>query len=291
MKTLSQALQESRKLLEMHRVSRPRQAAEEILATVLRLTRVELYLQFDRPVQGKEWRHCHSLLKRRIEGEPLEYISKFIDFFRCTIEVTPEALIPRQETEILLHKACSVIKTLEKRPLVAWDICTGTGCLGLGLKRFFPGIDITLSDISKECLSLAHRNAQRNNLNIHLAEGNLLAPFEGKKADIILCNPPYISNEEYETLEKSVRCFEPKLALVGGPTGLEYYAYFAKHLPNYLNDGAWVFFEIGTRQGEAILELFDTPNYDRRTLSKDWAGHDRFLFLRYTTKERPCSAQ
>lgn len=111
-----------------------------------------------------------------------------------------------------------------------------------------------------------------------------------QKADIILCNPPYISEEEYWELDRGVRDFEPQMALVGGVKGTEFYERLADELPSYLNEGAWVFLEIGYNQGADLMKVFRAPCWIERHLSKDWAGHDRFLFMRYK-KEGLCSEQ
>lgn len=178
--TLRQVLLLSKTLLEEHNVREPRQTAESILAEVLNLTRVELYLYFDRPILNKEWRSCQELLKRKIAGEPIEHLMRVIDFFKCRIEVTPKALIPRQETEILIQKACDFIRDFPKRDLVAWDLCCGTGCLGLGLKKFFPYIQVALSDLSDECVRLSLKNAASNGLDVEVLQGDLLKPFATK---------------------------------------------------------------------------------------------------------------
>ncbi|MEX0962237.1 MAG: peptide chain release factor N(5)-glutamine methyltransferase [Simkaniaceae bacterium] len=288
MRTLGHLLHFSKRILEKNEVRRSRQTAEEILSGVFHLPRVELYLYFDRPVLSAEWQLCQKLLDRKISGEPLEHLLKVIHFFHCKIEVDSQALIPRQETEIMLQKVCSLISKLKSLEIKAWDLCTGTGCLGLALKCRFPSIDVTLSDLSPHCTALARRNAERNSLTVSILEGDLLEPFEGQKADIILCNPPYISDADYQKLDRSVFDFEPKMALVGGVTGLEFYEKLASDLPSFLNEGAFIFLEIGYDQGEALLELFSAACWSEKDLSKDWSGHDRFLFMRFT-KDLPCS--
>ena len=281
MRTLEQLLRYSRKRLEEKRIERSRQVAEEIISEALRLPRLALYLNFDRPIEVGEMRLCLRLLERKVRGEPLGYLYRQIEFFHCRLEINSSALIPRQETEILLQNICAM---LEKRDLVekeAWDLCCGSGCLGLGLKKRFPHLNVTLSDISKECVELTEKNAQKNRLVINCLQGDLLAPFAEKKAHFVIANPPYVSEEEFASLKPSVRNFEPQAALVSGPTGLEFYQRLERELPAYLHDGAHLFFEIGATQGEALLKLFSKPHYKETKIGKDWAGQDRFFFAKY----------
>ena len=285
MRTIEQLLRYSRKRLEEKQIERSRQVAEDIISEALRLPRLELYLNFDQTIDSAELRICMRLLERKMNGEPLGYLYRFIDFFQCRLEINSHALIPRQETEILLQNICSELRAHDLVGKEAWDICSGSGCLGLGLKKSFPHLNVTLSDISYECVELGKKNAERNHLEVNCYQGDLLAPFEGKKAHIIISNPPYITEEEYTSLQPSVRDFEPKGALVSGPTGLEFYKHLAEYLPAHLHDGALLFFEIGDTQGEALLELFSAIHYKETKIGKDWAGRDRFFYAKY---EAPC---
>lgn len=281
MKTIGEIIKLSAQFLEERGIKRARREVEEILAHVLQKKRIDLYMHFELPMQERELEMLRSHLKRRAKNEPVAYILGEIPFFHCSILTTSSALIPRQETEILLSK---VSEKLEKQNLegkIAWDICTGSGCLGIGLKKKFPVLEISLSDLSADALELAKKNAERNGVAASFYQGDLLKPFTGKKADFILCNPPYVREEEYAALDASVRDFEPRLALVGGSSGLEFYARLAKELPAHLNPHAQLFLEIGTGQGEQVLALFQESCWKEKRIEKDWAGHDRFFFLEF----------
>jgi release factor glutamine methyltransferase len=281
MKTLGEVLLLSAGYLKERSVLSPRLSAEELLAFVLKLKRLDLYMLFDRPLDENELTTYRALLKRRAGGEPVEYITGEVEFASCHFEITPACIIPRQETEILFHDALIEIKKMEKKSLVAWDVCCGSGCLGIALKKKMAEIEVTLSDISDEALALARKNSEKNGVDLSFLKGDLLAPFEGKRADIVFCNPPYITEGEFPDLSREVRDFEPKRALVSGPTGLEFYQRLSRDLPRYLNPGAKVFFELGTGQGSALLELFSAPCWTRKNVKKDWADHDRFFFLEF----------
>lgn len=269
MKTIGEVLKLSSAFLEERGVARPRRISEELLSHVLGLKRMELYLQFDRPVVEKELDAIRNGLKKCGKGEPLEYVIGEVEFFGCKIAVDRRVLIPRPETEILVELAA---KRIERG--VLWDLCTGSGCIGIALKKARPELSVALSDIAPEALLLAATNAKRNDVEVEIVQGDLLAPFRGRKADVIVCNPPYVSEKEYGELDPSVREFEPKLALVGGERGTEVYERLKKELPAYLNPGAQVFFEIGAKQGEALKKLFPEGE-----LHADWAGHPRFFVL------------
>lgn len=251
------------------KIPRSKRIAEEIIAHVLKMKRLDLYLQFDQPVIESELIQIRAMLKRCVKHEPLEYVIGHLDFFGCQICVDSRVLIPRPETEILVEKIAEVAKqgTL-------WDLCCGSGCIGIALKKANPDLQVTLSDISKEALCVARENAKNNGVEVSILQGDFLEPFEGSRADFIVCNPPYVTEEEYEQLDRSVRDFEPKLALVGG---LTFYERLAKNLNLYLNPGGKIFLEIGSTQKEALMQIFPEAK-----IEPDWAGLPRFLVLDFS---------
>lgn len=268
MKTIVEVIQLSSTYLKMDRA---RRIAEELLSHILGLKRMELYLQFDRPVVESELEKMRELLKRVAKGEPVEYVTGVVDFLGCNIKVDKRVLIPRQETEILVDL---VLKRIGDG--VLWDVCTGSGCIGIAIKKARPDLTVVLSDISKSALEVARENARLNEVEVEILEGDLLQPFKGRKADYLICNPPYISKNEYTNLDPSVRDFEPVQALVGGEEGTEYYQRLNLELDPYLNPKGQVFLEIGAGQEKALKELFVNRPHE---VLKDWAGHPRFFFL------------
>lgn len=282
MKTLIDVLKLASQYLVERGESRGRRQAEELLAHVLKISRLDLYLQFDRPLEERELAAYREYIKRKALGEPLEYILGEVNFYGCSLQVDRSVLIPRPETELLLDRLCVWLQKKERKELVAWDICCGSGSLGIGLKRKFPEIAVTLSDISSEALSVARANGVRNSVDLTFLEGDLLAPFVGQKANLIVCNPPYVSLQEWEELDKGVRLFEPKQALVAsGERGEEFYERLARELPLHLHPGARVFLEIGSTQGDLVREIFSASGWVGQELQQDLAGHDRFFFLEW----------
>ena len=137
---------------------------------------------------------------------------------------------------------------------------------------------MVLSDFSKKALKVAAENVQKNGVGVELIHGDLCDPFQGRKTDILFCNPPYISPKEYLTLDRSVKDFEPKEALIAEENGYAFYKRLSRELPPYLNPQAKLYFEIGTGQGNLLLELFSGPMWKNVRVEKDWAGHERLLF-------------
>jgi len=282
-RTIAEVLTLATQFLADHHIERSRRCAEDLLSFVLKMKRLDLYMQFDRPLVEMEMAEMRSFLKRSVAGEPTAYILGEIDFMGCCIQVTPDVLIPRQETEILVDMALKKIKeTLERTGRsdgVCWDLCTGSGCIGLGVKLGYPKLTVVLSDICPKALRMAELNSINNHLQVECRLGDLLQPFLNEKADFVFCNPPYVSINEFDSLEKSVRNFEPSLALLGGCNGTDFYERLSVELPNHLNQGAQVFFEIGHAQAAAIQEIFSKPPWREGRIFKDWSGHDRFFFL------------
>ncbi len=269
MKTLGEVLTLSAEFLQKRGIDRPRRQVEELLSCVLKLPRIELYMQYDRPMVELELNQLRDAIKRRAEGEPWQYIVGEVEFLGCRIQVNKNVLIPRQETEILADR---ILKELPTEPVEIWDVCTGSGCIGVALKKKRPDCKVVLSDISEEALSVARENTK----DIEILQGDLLKPFQGRKADLIVCNPPYIFESDYSRLDKEVREWEPKIALVGG---LEFYKRLAEELPGYLRPGAKVYFEMGTGMGEQVNNLFQGPFWKKKEVLQDWSSHDRYLVL------------
>lgn len=279
MKTLLEVLKLSTAFLQQRGIQQPRRQAEEIITDALGLDRLQLYLQHDRPLVEKELENCRSFLARRAQGEPAQYIRGKVEFLDCEIIVNPSVLIPRQETEILADKIVKEISQGDYSGKVLWDICCGSGCIGIAIKKKLPDLNVVLSDVSGSAIEVARENAQINQVEVSIRQGDLLTPFAAAKAHFVVCNPPYIAENEYSMLDSEVRNYEPRLALVGGLTGIEFYKRLARELPPHLEPHAKIWFEIGKGQGDAIKELFLNPPWNSCRVEQDWACIDRFFFL------------
>ncbi len=277
--SIREILDEITQAFHQKEIKAPKRQAEELLCDLFSYSRLELYSQLDQPFPEEMHVVCQAWVQRRLKGEPLAYICGKVHFYECEFNVTPAVLIPRQETEILVDQIVHVLQQQDLTHQVLWDVCCGSGCIGIALKKKFPALSVYLADQSAEALAVAAANARANEVEVTCLQGDLLAPFQGKKAHFIVCNPPYISEAEYDTLEKEVKDYEPYLALVGGPTGLEFYERLAHDLPAHLHAGGNVWLEIGYQQGEALQEIFSSAFWKRRLVENDWAGHSRFFFL------------
>lgn len=285
MKTIQEVIILATEYLFTKKVAAPRRNAEDLLAFVLKCKKIDLYLQFDRPLQEEELALFREYIKRCAKQEPFAYIVEEVEFFGVQLCVSPAVLIPRQETEILASKVAECIEAKGingKQPAaqecVLWDLCCGSGALGLSLKKKFPFLEVVLSDLSKEAVEVARRNALRNQLQVTIYQGDLFSPFHGKKADFILCNPPYVSTDEWEELDASVKHFEPKMALDGGVDGLAFYRRLKEGV-SFLNPRGVLYLEIGHQQGDSVSQIFSSEVHVKKKLEKDWSGRDRFFYL------------
>ena len=220
-----------------------------------------------------------SLLERRKRGEPLQQIIGYVEFLNCIIEINRDVLVPRQETELLTDFVIEKIKKTSYQNKILVDLCTGSGCIAIALKKALPLLNVLAIDISEKALDIAKKNALKNKVVVEFLQGDFLEPLEGQRVDFIVSNPPYISEEEYHTLDDSVRLFEPKVALVGGASGLQFYEKMAALLPLYLNPRSSVFLEIGASQGKSVQSLFAHAPWRNGVVHKDFASHDRFFSL------------
>jgi release factor glutamine methyltransferase len=279
MKLVREVVLEITDIFSAHDIRDSKRQAEELLCDLFNCSRLDLYHDRNRSLSDKEWTTCQYWIQCRLRGEPLAYLSGNVQFYGCFIEVNPAVLIPRLETEILVDKVVSSLKKQDLCGKILWDLCCGSGCIGIALKKTFPTLSIYLSDYSEGASILAARNAVANGVNVTCLRGDFLAPFKGSKAHYIVCNPPYISEDEYVMLDKEVKDYEPRLALIGGKTGLEFYQRLAKELPPYLYPHAQVWLEIGYQQGRDVQKIFQTTPWKNQRLENDWADHNRFFFL------------
>ncbi len=225
-------------------VPQARLDAELLLAKVLGIKRLDLYLQFDRPLSGPELDGYRKLVRRRGLREPLQHIIGDVEFREITLKVDGRSLIPRQETELLLELVKRFLPKVTKPRLV--DIGVGSGAILLSILREHPHCEVSGSDVDVQCLDLTRENALVNNLPIPaLFHGHLFDAFPANSLwNMIVSNPPYIGENELASLEPEVRNFDPRTALIGGPEGWE--------LPSELLRSAWGHLE---PEGILILEI------------------------------------
>lgn len=249
--------------------------ARYLVCDALELTPGDLQIDPEREINPGQLKRLVFYLERRCKREPLQYIHGEVEFFGCRLKVNRHVLIPRPETEQLVELLAAQFKSGE-----VWDLCCGSGAIGIALKKANPELAMTLSDVSRFAVDIARENAAQNDVNCQFSEGDLFEPFTGRRADVIVSNPPYVTIKEFNTLQPEVRNFEPKEALVAGVDGLDFYRRFARHGKKYLNPGGRLILEIGFNQGQSIMALFEDEGWDVLELRKDWSGRDRFFFCR-----------
>lgn len=269
--------------LESKSVSEARVASELLAARLLHVGRGFLSSELEKDVPERCLEAMRRALARLAKGEPVQYVLGEWDFRSLTLTCDARALIPRPETEELVTRVLAHLRrqVFETPPLVV-DVGTGTGAIILSLAKEFNAPAIFLgTDISEEAIALAKSNAERCHLSdrVKFAVADGLDDFdEPQSVDVIVSNPPYIERAVWETLEAKVRDFEPRLALDGGVSGLDFYERYLSDAINLLKPGGAVFFEIGENQGESIRQLMFGCGFDKITIEKDFAGHDRYAF-------------
>jgi release factor glutamine methyltransferase len=262
-------------------VDAPRLSAELLLSHVLGLKRIELYTQYNRIVAQEQLTKLRGLVKRSGEHEPVAYLVGRTEFYSIEFEVTPDCLIPRPETELLVQRS---IELLRKRtgPQSVCDLCTGCGIIAVAIAKNVPDAKVIATDISEPALAVAARNVEKHKLleRIELRRGDLFEPLVPQLDlfDLIACNPPYVSAAEYEALEKNVKDYEPRLALYGGREGLDVYRRIVEKVGQFLKPDGVLLLEIGYQQGPAVRQLLEqTGVFAQIRIDKDLQGHDRVV--------------
>jgi release factor glutamine methyltransferase len=252
----------------------PRLDAELLLAATLGLDRVGLYVNFERPLQAGELAAYRERVRRRAGREPLAYILGQTEFWSLPLKVTPDVLIPRPETELLVEEA---LPRLSGRQQVL-DVGTGSGALAIALAHERQELTVTAIDISPAALAVAADNARSNGVaeRIRFVQHDLgqlpPGPF-----DLIVANPPYIPSRELATLMPEVRDFEPQLALDGGVDGLDAYRALARQAGAILTAAGWLLVEVGSGQAAAVKELFAGAGLTESFAARDLAGIERVV--------------
>ena len=283
--TVFEILNWSAHYLKDHRVENPRLNAELLLAHTLSLSREGLYVRLQNLIRKEEKETVEGLIKRRISGEPLQYILGHQEFWSIDFQVDSRALIPRPETELLVEQALLILSENPfNRPPFVLEIGTGSGAVAIALAKEAKDIFMVASDISRDALRLAKENAASSGFlhQLKFVNGNLFDPFrllrEREPFDLILSNPPYIPFPEIEGLDKEVRDYEPIIALDGGEDGLTFYRDIISQAPLYLKKGGWLLLEIGQAQGGKVSELIDKRgDFSMPQLLKDLSGLERMV--------------
>ncbi len=260
---------------------------ELLLAHVLGLKRLDLYLQFDRPLTPQERGAFRTLFERRLKHEPLQYILGETEFMGLQLSLDRSVLIPRPETELLVERALEVLNSRPTRPAEILEIGTGSGNIAVALGVLAPHSMIVSFDISAEALRIAAGNVARHHLsNVTLLEGDVYNEFlPGRTFDLIVSNPPYVARDEFLRLEPEVREFEPTDAVTDKGNGLSMIARIAELAPYRLKPGGVLLMEIGFGQSAAVQQLLTVSGLVDIELFSDFARIPRVAQARKVDQE------
>ena len=255
----------------------PEIEARTLLSTILNIDPLKIHSEPGKDVDDIECKKYMNAIERRVCGEPLAYITKFKEFFSRDFLVNPNVLIPRPETELLVEEAIKVIKT-SKEPKIL-DLGTGSGCIAITLNCETKVKELYASDVSYSALLTAKKNSALNigRTNINFINSNLLDCFKSASFNIIISNPPYISEQDFINLEKDIQEFEPKSSLVSSQGGLYHIKRIVEDSKRLLHIGGWCVLEIGFNQSSEVTKIFKENKYSCIEIVKDLNGIERVV--------------
>jgi len=276
-------------------VDSPRLTAEILLCHALNIRRLDLYLQFDRPLNQSELATYKALIRRRARKEPVAYITGVKGFWDSQFFVTPDVLIPRPDTETLVEVALALIEQRRgggAKTIKVLELGTGSGAIIISLARLNPDLLFYATDISPEAVMVARKNyahvaaSQKSLDNLFFLAGSWFSPISPAiRFDLIVSNPPYIPTGDIQTLQQEICEHEPLLALDGGAEGISCLKEIMQSAPDYLEPDGVLLMEMGSDQKQRMQELaLMISQYEPPEFIKDYAGHDRLVCLRKKIK-------
>ncbi len=286
--TVQRLLAWTREHFQRNRIESPRLCAEILLAHALQCERIRLYTRFEEVPGEEALTRFRALVREAAAGRPIAYLIGTKEFFSLPFEVTPDVLIPRPETEILVERTIDLVR--KSAPLVRsiLDLGTGSGCIAVSLARHLPEVRLSASDVSPPALELARRNAKRHGVaeRIEWRAGDLFAPWRDGESgaptmfDAIVSNPPYVATAPGTPLAQDVRAFEPHVALFAGPDGLDLIRRIAAEAPAHVAPGGHLLMELAFDQAPAVRGLLAGNGWRDIVGYRDAAGHERVIHAR-----------
>ncbi|MEQ1825692.1 MAG: peptide chain release factor N(5)-glutamine methyltransferase [Pirellula sp.] len=280
--TILRLLQWTTEHLKKHGSTSPRLDAEVLLAHARGCQRIALYTAFDEEPDETVRAKFRDLIKRRATGEPVAYLVGKKEFYSLEFLVSNECLIPRAETEHLviecLDRAKKQLAADASKPINIVDVCTGSGCVAVSLAKHLPQSVVTAIDLSPTAIAMANSNVERHHLNerISVLQSDLLTAIEDSRFDFVVSNPPYVSESEFNALDKSVREYEPRMALVSGPTGTEIIERLIEQSIHKMVDRGWFLCELSPMIADRVEQLLKASSrWSNIAIVKDLAGLKR----------------
>lgn len=280
--TVLEAIQKGREFLEKKGVESARLEAELLLGHVLKLPRLQLYLQFERVLTEAETGELRELVRRRGTREPLQHILGTACFCGLDLKVSRDVLVPRPETEILAELGWKFLNSLE-RPAAFLDFGTGSGCIAIAVAHFANTARGVALDRSPTALEIARANARERGVEerLRLVESEGFTALDAEmRFDVIMSNPPYIRTGEIAGLQEEVREHDPRMALDGGEDGLAFYRLLAREAGGFLNPGGKLMCEFGDGQEAQISELLADAGWIVESIEQDFTRRARFVIAR-----------
>jgi release factor glutamine methyltransferase len=277
---LREALKQAVAELRAANVPSPVLAAELLLMHVVGASRAWVYAHIDDPLDAAGAERYRAFVAKRASGMPTQYLTGIQEFWGMEIEVTPDVLIPRPETEHVIEITLARLgEERSREPLRVVDVGTGSGCIALALARELPQARVFATDISARALAVARRNAEHHGLadRIAFVETRLLAPFPRRSLDVVVSNPPYVSRKVAASLPREVREHEPHLALFAGEEGMEVYPVLIVEAAERLVAGGLLVIELGYDVSERVEALLDTAEWREIDITSDLAGIPRVI--------------
>lgn len=275
---IREALKKGIDLLNQSNIERPQSEAQILLSHLLHKDKLYLHIHENQPLADDIIQLYLSFIEKRSRHMPIAYIIKEKEFMSLPFYVDERVLIPRGDTERLVEEAIRIAKTKTEQ-LNILDLCCGSGCIGISFAYYVKNAHVTLSDISLDALQVATRNAKTLKVSqqIDIIRSDLFDNISETKFDMILSNPPYISESDLKNLDSDVKDYEPINALAGGNDGADFYKKIIPQAKMFLKAGGYLLFEIGYDQGEKVRNMMLDNGYEDVCILKDYGGHDRVL--------------
>ncbi|PYS88601.1 MAG: peptide chain release factor N(5)-glutamine methyltransferase [Acidobacteria bacterium] len=279
---ISDAIKLGGETLRQSSVAEPEREVNLLLRHSLKRDATFIYSHPEYRLDAVESILFKAVLKRRAAGEPFQYISGVQEFYGHEFKVTPDVLIPRPETEILVEAAIGELKGNAETKFC--EIGVGSGCISISILKAVPSAIAVAVDLSKGAIDVAKANAEKHDVlrRLNLLESDIFSSINDADFDLIVSNPPYIPMPDIETLQKEVREFEPRMALDGGRDGLDTVRKIINEAPNYLRSKGRLLVEIGWDQAESVNELFQSPIWHDVRFHNDLQGIPRVVDARLT---------
>ncbi len=283
MRTVGTARSWAIEKLRRNRVECPETSADLLLGFVFGWDRVRVLSRFEHRMEEEVWGRFENLIRRRAAGEPLQYLTGEQEFYGLQFHVTPEVLIPRPETELLVEEALSLVRALPFQGIRFLDVGTGSGCIAVSVAREIPAAKGWATDISAEALKIAGKNAARHEVarRIQFIQADSLECFPLIPIfDLILSNPPYVARADYDSLPAVVKDHEPCSALLGGKNGLEFYRRLIPASSARLMPGGYLLLELGAGQEMRVAQFVERQGLFTQRVLQDLRGISRCLVAR-----------